>query len=64
LGDIESEALQKSTVEKLWEQTNDLLVLIDRGTPIGFSHIAKARQWVLDLVGTDAHVVAPVSFFI
>ncbi|KAI8887502.1 Rsm22-domain-containing protein [Backusella circina FSU 941] len=59
LGDVASEALQKSTIEQLWEQTKDVLVLIDRGTPIGFSHIARARQWVLDLAGTNGHVVAP-----
>lgn len=61
LGDISSAALQKSTVEQLWEQTGDMLVLIDRGTPIGFSNIVRARQWILDMEGTDAHVVAPVS---
>ncbi|KAG2203927.1 hypothetical protein INT47_007510 [Mucor saturninus] len=61
LGDISSAALQKSTVEQLWAQTGDILVLIDRGTPIGFSNIARARQWILDLEGSDAHVVAPCS---
>lgn len=35
-------------------------VLIDRGTPIGFSNIARARQYVLD-TNEDVHVVAPVS---
>lgn len=38
-----------------------LQVLIDRGTPIGFSNIARARQWILDSEGINAHVVAPVS---
>ncbi|KAL9540658.1 hypothetical protein MBANPS3_009557 [Mucor bainieri] len=61
LGDIASTALQKSTIEQLWEQTGDVLVLIDRGTPIGFSNIARARQWILDLEGANAHVVAPCS---
>lgn len=61
LGDISSAALQKSTVEQLWAQTGDILVLIDRGTPIGFSNIARARQWILDLEGSEAHVVAPVK---
>ncbi|KAI8095817.1 mitochondrial small ribosomal subunit Rsm22-domain-containing protein [Thamnidium elegans] len=59
LGDISSAALQKSTVEQLWEQTGDMLVLIDRGTPVGFSNIVRARQWILDMEGTNAHVVAP-----
>ncbi|KAI8353357.1 mitochondrial small ribosomal subunit Rsm22-domain-containing protein [Blakeslea trispora] len=60
LGDISSTALLKSTVEQLWAQTKDVLVLIDRGTPIGFSNIARARQWILDSE-SEAHVVAPCS---
>lgn len=59
LGDIASAALQKSTVEQLWALTGDVLVLIDRGTPIGFSNIARARQQILDMEDSDAHVVAP-----
>ncbi|KAG0169562.1 37S ribosomal protein S22 [Apophysomyces sp. BC1034] len=58
LGDISSAAVQKSTVQQLWDQTGDVLILIDRGTPIGFSNIARARQWVLDS-GDNVHVVAP-----
>ncbi|KAI7905856.1 mitochondrial small ribosomal subunit Rsm22-domain-containing protein [Cokeromyces recurvatus] len=61
LGDIESTALQKSTLEQLWAQTGDVLVLIERGTPIGFTNIARARQWILDAEGSNAHVVAPCS---
>lgn len=38
-----------------------LQVLVDRGTPIGFSNIARARQWILDSEGLNTHVVAPVS---
>ncbi|KAI9027193.1 mitochondrial small ribosomal subunit Rsm22-domain-containing protein [Phycomyces nitens] len=62
LGDIASTALQKSTIEQLWEQAGDVLVLIERGTPIGFSAIARARQWILDAEkekGKKVHVVAP-----
>ena len=61
LGDIASTALQKSTIEQLWAQTGDVLVLVDRGTPIGFSNIARARQWILDSEGLNTHVVAPCS---
>lgn len=32
---------------------------MDRGTPTGFTNIAKARQWILE--GKEGHVVAPVS---
>ncbi|ORX45916.1 Rsm22-domain-containing protein [Hesseltinella vesiculosa] len=58
LGDIGSLALQESTVMQLWQQTSDVLVLIERGTPVGFSTIARARQWILDHE-QNAHVVAP-----
>ncbi|CAO3672986.1 unnamed protein product [Rhizopus stolonifer] len=59
LSDIASEALQKSAVEQLWAQTGDILILMDRGTPTGFSIMAKARQWILE--GKEGHVVAPCS---
>ncbi|KAI7880515.1 Rsm22-domain-containing protein [Lichtheimia hyalospora FSU 10163] len=58
LGDIPSAALQKSIVRQLWDMTGNVLVLIDRGTPIGFSNIARARQYVLD-TNDSVHVVAP-----
>ncbi|KAI8093636.1 mitochondrial small ribosomal subunit Rsm22-domain-containing protein [Halteromyces radiatus] len=59
LGDISSLALQKSTVQQLWDQTADVLVLIERGTPVGFSNIARARQVILDYEKEKVHVVAP-----
>ncbi|CAO3645643.1 unnamed protein product [Cunninghamella blakesleeana] len=59
LGEISSLALQESTVKDLWDQTGDILVLIERGTPVGFSTIARARQWILDYEKKDIHVVAP-----
>ncbi|SAM00979.1 hypothetical protein [Absidia glauca] len=59
LGDISSLALQRSTIQQLWDQTGDILVLIERGTPVGFSNIARARQFVLDHDKEQAHVVAP-----
>ncbi|KAI9255234.1 mitochondrial small ribosomal subunit Rsm22-domain-containing protein [Phascolomyces articulosus] len=59
LGDLPSQALQRSIVDQLWDQTGDILVLIDRGTPIGFSNIARARQWILDQYRDEVHVVAP-----
>ncbi|KAI9302924.1 mitochondrial small ribosomal subunit Rsm22-domain-containing protein [Cunninghamella echinulata] len=59
LGEITSLALQQSTVKDLWDQTGDVLVLVERGTPVGFSTIARARQWILDYEKEDIHVVAP-----
>ncbi|CAO3685991.1 unnamed protein product [Umbelopsis ramanniana] len=62
LGDTTSEALRKSSLQSLWDQTGDVLVLIERGTPVGFRIIAQAREWILDNNKEDeqtAHVVAP-----
>ncbi|ORY93986.1 mitochondrial small ribosomal subunit Rsm22-domain-containing protein [Syncephalastrum racemosum] len=62
LGELPSVALQTSVVKQVWDQTGDILVLIDRGTPVGFANIARARQTILDMeAGGGAHVVAPCS---
>ncbi|KAM3586768.1 37S ribosomal protein S22 [Umbelopsis sp. WA50703] len=63
LGDTPSEALRRSALESLWNQTGDVLVLIERGTPVGFQIIAQAREWILennsDVQEPVVHVVAP-----
>jgi hypothetical protein len=64
LGDTPSEALRRSALQSLWDQTGDVLVLIERGTPVGFRIIAQAREWILETNSDHqqqiAHVVAPV----
>ncbi|TPX55821.1 hypothetical protein PhCBS80983_g04997 [Powellomyces hirtus] len=47
LGDLASDAIRKTTIESLWNQTGDVLVLIERGTPEGFKRIATARAMIL-----------------
>ncbi|KAG2184542.1 hypothetical protein INT43_000451, partial [Umbelopsis isabellina] len=63
LGDTPSEALRRSALESLWNQTGDVLVLIERGTPVGFQIIAQAREWILENNSNSqepvVHVVAP-----
>lgn len=55
---MDNPSVLKSTVQNLWNQTKDTLVIVDRGTPEGFKIVAQARQWILDMEG-ESHVVAP-----
>ncbi|KAJ1343135.1 hypothetical protein BSLG_002161 [Batrachochytrium salamandrivorans] len=67
LGELPSEVIIKATLKTLWNQTRGILVLIDRGTPNGFLHIAEARAAILAMATPDdaehpnAHVVSPCS---
>ncbi|KAF9177357.1 37S ribosomal protein S22 [Haplosporangium sp. Z 767] len=49
LSELTTPALRKSTLEHLWDSTNDILVLIDRGTPNGFKVLSEAREQILGL---------------
>lgn len=48
--------VQSEIIKKLWESANDMLIIIEPGTKIGFSNIKKAREI---LVSLGAHVIAP-----
>jgi ribosomal protein RSM22 (predicted rRNA methylase) len=43
-------------IAKLWSITEDTLVIIEPGTPVGFSHIRSVRQ---QLIAAGAHILAP-----
>ncbi|MBT4880566.1 MAG: hypothetical protein HOI80_04210 [Alphaproteobacteria bacterium] len=45
-------------LEQAWEAANQFLILIEPGTPHGFSHIKTCRQ---HLIGKGAFVVAPCT---
>ncbi|KAF9138922.1 37S ribosomal protein S22 [Linnemannia schmuckeri] len=49
LSELTTPALRKSTLEHLWNSTNDMLILVDRGTPSGFRILAEAREQILGL---------------
>ncbi|KAG0206529.1 37S ribosomal protein S22 [Mortierella sp. GBA30] len=49
LSELTTPALRQSTLEHLWDATNDILILIDRGTPSGFKLLAEAREQILGL---------------
>ena len=47
---------REAVINKLWSITLDTLVIIEPGTPIGFSYILQARQ---QLIAAGANIVAP-----
>ncbi|KAF9586120.1 37S ribosomal protein S22 [Lunasporangiospora selenospora] len=49
LSEITSPEMRRTTLEQLWDSTEDMLILIDRGTPSGFRVIAEAREQILGL---------------
>lgn len=53
-----SEENRTKAIEKMWEATNGLLVIIEPGTPEGFKHINEARELLL---AKNANIVAPCS---
>ncbi|KAG9321711.1 hypothetical protein KVV02_006625 [Mortierella alpina] len=58
LSELTTPALRQSTLEHLWNVTDDMLILIDRGTPSGFKMLAEAREQILGL-DADRVVVKP-----
>jgi ribosomal protein RSM22 (predicted rRNA methylase) len=62
LSELPNDQNRKITIQALWNQTSDILVLIDRGTPVGSSIIQKARQEIIDSClqkGEKLHIIAP-----
>ena len=53
-----SEENRRKAIEKMWEATNQLLVIIEPGTPEGFKHINEARELLL---AKNGNIVAPCS---
>lgn len=57
LGELPSECLL-GVVEKAWEATGQMLLLVEPGTPAGFERIRAART---ALIAQGAHIVAPCT---
>jgi ribosomal protein RSM22 (predicted rRNA methylase) len=55
LGEL-PEAARDTLVQRLWEQTQGVLVLLEPGTPEGFARILRARTYLLS---AGAHIAAP-----
>lgn len=52
------ENLVVDVVSKLWNATNKVLLIVEPGTPNGFSNILKIRDF---LIGKGANVIAPCT---
>lgn len=63
LSDLTSDAARRAIVESLFDACEDVLVLVDRGTPEGFRVLRDARTQLLSLKSNlhDLHVVAPCN---
>lgn len=65
LSELSDDHLRLQSVDHLWQQTDDILVLIDRGNAEGFRILRNARDWLIKnakTLNTKLHVVAPVRF--
>ncbi|CAB5374075.1 unnamed protein product [Rhizophagus irregularis] len=49
LNELPNDNIRETVLESLWNRTNDLLVLIENGTPAGFKIIAEARKRILNI---------------
>lgn len=61
LSELTDDHLRMQSVDHLWQQTDDILVLIDRGNPEGFRILRNARDRLIAENKTDLHIVAPVK---
>lgn len=63
LSELSDDNLRKQSVDHLWQQTDDILVLIDRGNAEGFRIMRNARDWLIESSKNNdskLHIVAPV----
>ena len=64
LSELADDHLRQQSVDHLWQQTDDILVLIDRGNAEGFRILRNARDWLIknsqNSESSQLHIVAPV----
>ena len=63
LSELSDDHLRQQSVDHLWQQTDDILVLIDRGNAEGFRILKNARERLIETAktcDTKLHIVAPV----
>lgn len=53
-----TEADRKRAIIKMWNATNQILLIIEPGTPEGFKHILQAREMLLN---KGANIIAPCA---
>lgn len=55
IGELKPDLIPK-LIEKCWQAANQLLIIIEPGTPVGFERIRKIRSQLIDMQG---HLIAP-----
>lgn len=63
LSELSDDHLRQQSVDHLWQQTDDILVLIDRGNAEGFRILRNARERLIEtakISDSKLHIVAPV----
>lgn len=64
LSELADDHLRQQSVDHLWQQSDDILVLIDRGNAEGFRILRNARDWLIknaEISNNQLHIVAPVT---
>ncbi len=76
MSELPDDGVRKLSLDTLWKQTGDMLVLVDRGTPEGFRCLTEARRRILSNAGyldedgetiarprltESVHIVAPCA---
>ena len=62
LSELPDDHLRQQSVQHLWQQTDDILVLIDRGNAEGFRILRNARDQLIETGASEKlYIVAPVS---
>ncbi|KAJ3364383.1 Methyltransferase-like protein 17, mitochondrial [Allomyces javanicus] len=47
LSEVEDPKMRANLIKTMWDLTGDTLVVVDRGTPLGFQRIVEVRDWVI-----------------
>lgn len=59
LSEINNSIDRRELITRLWKSEADIIVVIDRGTKLGFERVQEARNQLLGMEDDDCHVLSP-----